>query len=128
MKRYIVVLLSLFLGVTACAFLKPSPQQMIIGKWINSGGGEINFYKDGTGFVPGFTGEGPIEIPSLQFTYGFKDDTHLVINMANLPLADTTDLPMAKQQEIVMGIKIEDDKMTWYGAGEAEYVYTRVNN
>ncbi len=122
MKRYMVILLFLFLGVTACASVEPSPKQAIIGKWVNSGGGEINFNADGTGFVPGVEGQ----VPPYQFTYGFKDETHLAINIANLPTVETASLPIVGQGEIVVEIKIENDKMTWHdGTGKVEFVYLR---
>jgi len=116
--RYIFALLFLLLGVTACFSLKPSVEREIIGKWVNSEGGEINFYEDGTGYVPGIKGQATGNISSLQFTYAFKDETHLVINM--------TALPKINQQDIVIEVEIENDIMTWRSnAGEIEFEYRR---
>ena len=120
MKRYIFVLLIVFVGATACFSLKTSVEREIIGKWVNSGGGEIYFYENGTGYVPGIQGQEIGNISSLQFTYAFKDETHLVINM--------TTLPQANQQDIVIEVEIKNDIMTWHSdAGEIEFEYRRAN-
>lgn len=122
MKRYLFVFLLLLLGMTACTALQASPEQAITGKWVNSGEGEINFNRDGTGFVPGVEGK----IPAYQFTYNFKDETHLAINIANLPTVEADSLPIVGQGEIVVAIKIEQDKMIWRdSSGDVEFVYQR---
>lgn len=112
------ILLLILLAMTACFSPAPSPEQEIIGKWVNSKGGEINFYKDGTGYVPGIEGQATGNIPSLQFIYEFKDETHLVINMAALPKAN--------QQDIVVEVEIKNDTMTWHShTGAVEFEYRR---
>jgi hypothetical protein len=110
MKRYIAVLLILVLVMTACAPSKLPPEKAIVGKWVNSQGGEINFYTGGTGLLPGIEEQ----IPSYQFNYSFEDKTHIVISIPEV-------------MEVVVEVKIEDDKMTWHDhAGEIEFVYMRV--
>jgi hypothetical protein len=129
MKHTKLILLFLLLGMAACAPSKPSPEQAIVGKWVNSGGGEINFYEDGTGFVPGFEEAGSESIPPFHFTYAFKDETHLVINMGNLPVVDTTGSPMTNRKELVIEIELKDDQMIWRAsAGKVQYVYQRVES
>ena len=83
----------------------------IVGHWVNEQGGAIDFYADGAGFIPAFE-EG--SLPSYTFTYAIPDETHLAIKLNG------------EADELVVGIKIEDDKMTWRNpTTAAETVYTR---
>lgn len=117
-KRSGFILLLILLAMTACFSPAPSLEQEIIGKWANSEGGEINFYEDGTGYVPGIAGQPTGNIPALQFTYAIEDETHLVIN--------TTALRQANRQDIVIEVEIENDTMTWRSnAGSVEFEYRR---
>jgi len=109
MKRYVAILVILVLGIVGCASPEPPPEEAIVGKWVNPEGGEINFYADGSGLLPGIDGQ----IPAYQFTYSFQDETHVTISIAGV-------------MEIVVEISIEGDKMTWYDrASETEFVYMR---
>src|SRR5258708_39745132 len=49
-------------------FSRPALATTIVGKWVNSQGGVMTFYADGTGFIPGFEGQNPA-IPATTFTY-----------------------------------------------------------
>lgn len=107
-----LVLLILILGVTACAPAETSPEKAIVGNWVNAQGGEIYFYADNTGFIPGLA-ESAESIPDYKFTYSFQDKTHLRITLEGQPA-------------VVVEIKIEGDKLTWGSQhGNPEYVYTR---
>jgi len=100
-----------FLVLSACSSSQLQPQQAILGQWMNEQGGELYFYEDGTGFIPG--NSGAINIPDVKFTYLFPDNTHLSLEMAG-------------QQALTLVISIEGDKMTWRGvASGKEFVYTR---
>jgi len=105
--------LTTVLGLAACAPDQPSPEEAIVGQWVNSQGGVIYFYADKTGFIPGDEGQTP-PIPSVKFSYDFQDETHL-------------DIEMDGQNPVVIEIKLEGDKMTWFNrANNAEYVYTKM--
>lgn len=105
--------LTTVLGLAACAPDQPSPEEGIVGQWVNSQGGVIYFYADKTGFIPGDEGQTP-PIPSVKFSYYFQDETHLGIEMDG-------------QDPVVIEIKLEGDKMTWLNrANNAEYVYTKM--
>jgi hypothetical protein len=84
-----------------------SSQRTIVGKWVNSKGGEINFNADGTGYIPPAAG-----IEAYSFTYYFEDATHLVMKVAG--------------QAMTVKIELVDDKLTWYTADpNVKYEYTR---
>ena len=99
-------------GLAACAPDQPPPEKAIVGQWVNSQGGVIYFYADKTGFIPGDEGQ-TLPIPSVKFSYYFQDETHLGIKMDG-------------QSPLVIEIKLEGDKMTWYDhATETEFKYMR---
>ena len=105
--------LMITLGLAACAPAKVPPEKAIVGKWMNAQGGTIQFNADKTGFIPGLE-EGVEPIPDTPFTYYLQDETHLGIVMEG-------------QSPVVMEIKIEGDKMTWFSRGDnSEHVYARV--
>jgi len=83
-------------------------EKAIVGKWVNETGGEIDFYADGTGYLPpGF------DIEAYGFTYYLQDATHLVMTVQN--------------QDLTVEIRLARDKLTWYTADpNVKYVYTRV--
>ena len=106
------VLLILSLGITACVPAEVSPEKAIVGKWVNDQGGEIYFYADKTGFIPGLAGATE-QIPDVKFTYYFQDMAHLAIVLDGQPA-------------IVVKIKLDGDKLTWVTQHDnLEYVYTR---
>jgi hypothetical protein len=108
----LVLGLTAVLGPVACVPNQPSPEKAIVGQWVNSQGGVIYFYADKTGFIPGDEGQTP-PIPSVRFSYYFQDETHLGIEMDG-------------QSPLVIEIKLEGDKMTWYDhASETEFEYMR---
>ena len=87
----------------------------IVGHWVYDQGGAIDFYADGTGHIPAFEEGG---FPAYTFTYTFPDETHLAIELNGKP-DEFTDA-------MVVGIKIEGDKLTWTNPSTgAETVYTR---
>ncbi len=99
----------LILGLTVWVLAAPAPQKAVVGKWTNSHGGVINFYADGTGYIPGLTGV----ISDTSFTYSFPDNTHVKITIAG--------------QALNVGIAIQGDKMTWGNSlDNTKDVYTRV--
>ena len=109
----LLVQLILILGIAACAPARISPEKAIVGKWVNAQGGEVYFYEDKTGFIPGLAGAAE-QIPDVRFTYYFQDKTHLAIVVEGQPA-------------IIVEIKLEGDKLTWITqSGSNEYVYTRV--
>ncbi len=105
--------LTAVLGLAACASDQPSPEEAIVGQWVNSQGGVIYFYADKTGFIPGDEGQTP-PIPSVRFSYYFQDETHLGIEMDG-------------QTPLVIEIRLQGNKMTWLNrANNVEYVYTKM--
>jgi hypothetical protein len=87
----------------------------IVGHWVYEQGGAIDFYADGTGYIPAFEEGG---FPAYTFTYTLPDETHLAIKLNGKP-DEFTDA-------LVVGIKIEGDKLTWTNPSTgAETVYTR---
>jgi hypothetical protein len=82
-------------------------QKAIVGKWVNSKGGELEFHADGSGYIPPSLG-----IESYTFSYYFQDATHLVMNVAG--------------QTMTVQITLVDDKLTWFTADpKVKYEYTR---
>ena len=83
-------------------------EKAIVGKWVNETGGEIDFYADGTGYLPpGF------DIEAYGFTYYLQDATHLVMTV--------------QDQDLTVEFRLVGDKLTWYTADpNVKYVYTRV--
>src|SRR4051812_16423647 len=57
-----------FLLLQITVFARPALATNIVGKWVNSQGGVMSFYADGTGFIPGLEGQTPA-IPDTTFTY-----------------------------------------------------------
>jgi hypothetical protein len=115
----VFVLFLLMLLITACIpppTAPPAPTPLpaaktIVGQWVNAQGGTIDFYDDSTGYIPAFEEGG---FPSYTFTYTLPDETHLAIKLTG------------EADELVVGIKIEDDKLTWRNPSTgAETVYTR---
>lgn len=109
-----IVLLALIALVSACTPSLGSGKvlrQAIAGKWVNAQNFTIEFYEDGTGFVPGVDGEVPV--PATDFSYVVTDDSHIRITMGDLNGA-------------VVEIKIEGDQMTWIGKDTGvSFIYTR---
>jgi hypothetical protein len=82
-------------------------QKAIVGKWMNSQGGELDFHADGSGYIPPTLG-----IEAYTFSYYFQDATHLVMNLAG--------------QTMTVEITLVDDKLTWFAADpNVKYEYTR---
>jgi hypothetical protein len=108
--RRLFILLMLCLSITACVSQpKVPPKQAIVGKWVNAGGGSIEFYANGTGFIPGIDGQ----ISPSNFSYSFTDDMHIQLEMGG---------PTA----MVVEIKIDGDQMTWRSkTADVAFVYTR---
>ena len=94
-----------------------TPEEAIVGQWVNDQGGAIYFYADGTGLIPAV--KGPAEdIPAVAFNYLFNDDNHVRIDMGEQG---------GEQRVIVVEIKLDGDKMTWRNpASNIEYTYNRV--
>ena len=85
-----------------------SAQKAIVGKWVNSVGGEIDFNADGTGYIPPAAG-----LQAYTFSYYFESASHLVMNMTG--------------ETMTVEIKLAGDKMTWVGPGSSgTYEYTRI--
>lgn len=82
-------------------------QKAIVGKWVNSTGGELDFHADGSGYIP--------PTPSSEaynFSYFFQDATHLVMAVAG--------------ETMTVEIVLVGDKLTWFTADpNVKYVYTR---
>jgi hypothetical protein len=119
----IFALLLLVFMITACIpppATPPTPTALpaaktIVGHWVYDQGGAIDFYADGTGNIPAFEEGG---FPAYTFTYTLPDETHLAIKLNGKP-DEFTDA-------LVVGIRIEDDKLTWRNPSTgAETVYTR---
>jgi hypothetical protein len=93
-------------------FSRPTLATTIVGKWVNSQGGVMTFYADGTGFIPGLEGQTPA-IPATTFTYTVPDATHLRL--------------LVNGQTYVIEVKIEGDQLTWVvdQAHNIQNVYTR---
>ncbi len=112
-KRFSLLLsFVLLLTMAACASqTKESLQQAIVGKWINAQNYSIEFYADGTGFVPAV--EGDIPIPATNFSYSVTDGTHVNITMGEI-------------KGMSVEIKIEGNQMTWQDQKAGlSFVYTR---
>ena len=103
-----LVMVVLVLGV-AWVLATPAPQNAVVGRWTNSHGGTIDFFADGTGFVPGVTGV----ISDTNFAYSFPDTQHVSIEIGG--------------QALRVGIKVDGDTMTWSNSLNSTVdVYTRV--
>lgn len=108
---YVILVLALLLGISACTTANVPLEKAIIGKWVNHQGGEIEFFADGTGFIPGLGGDD--NVPDTKFTYVFPDDTHL-------------SLLLTGQRAILIEIEIEGDRMTWRDSeSNVEFEYRR---
>ncbi len=106
-----VGLVAIFLGQLAST-AQPSPADAIVGKWVNSKGGVIQFNSDGTGSIPGFEGQ-ELAIPSASFTYYFPDPSHLALQINGQPFT--------------IEITVEGDRLTWGDrANNVQFVYDRV--
>lgn len=107
-KRLISLLavFALFAVITAC---NSTPvREAIIGKWVNDGGGAIEFRADGTGVIPAVG-----DIPAYSFNYTFRDESHIELNMVGLTGS-------------IVEIRITGDQMTWINQAEnVQFVYTR---
>ncbi|MFN8420104.1 MAG: hypothetical protein U0528_12805 [Anaerolineae bacterium] len=103
---YLIALFVMFTLITAC---DATPiKEAIIGKWVNGGGGAIEFRADGTGVIPAVG-----DIPAYSFNYTFKDDSHIELNMVGLTGS-------------VVEIRITGDQMTWINQAEnVQFVYSR---
>jgi hypothetical protein len=116
-------LLVALLWVTACVPAPSTPQkapstpeEAIVGQWLNAQGGAIHFYADGTGLIPAVHGEVE-DLPPVAFKYLFNDDTHIRIDMGEQG---------GEQRVIVVEIELDGDKMTWRNpATGVDYVYMR---
>ncbi len=83
-------------------------QTGIVGKWVNSVGGELDFYAGGSGYIPAVP-----DMPAYNFGYYFQDSTHMVMTVTG--------------KSMVVRIELAGDKLTWYAADpNVSYVYTRV--
>lgn len=100
------------LFVNQAAAPPPVASAAIVGKWVNSEGGVMQFNADGTGSIPGFAGQG-LTIPAAAFTYNFPDPTHLKLTV--------------NEQTFVIEIKLEGDQLIWIAdrANNIQHVYTR---
>jgi hypothetical protein len=114
LRNWHLLLLSLILLITmaACASQsKESLQQAIVGKWINAQNYSIEFYADGTGFVPAV--EGDVPVPATNFSYSVTDGTHINITMGEI-------------RGMNVEVKIEGNQMTWQDQNAGiSFVYTR---
>jgi len=110
--RWLLLSLILLLSLAACASqTRDSLQQAIVGKWINAENYSIEFYADGTGFVPALEGE--IPIPATDFSYSVTDGTHVKITMGEI-------------KGMNVEIKIEGSQMTWLDQNAGiSFVYIR---
>jgi hypothetical protein len=118
----VLALLFIMLLITACIpppTAPPTPTVLpavktIVGHWVYDQGGAIDFCADGTGYIPAFEEGG---VPAHTFTYTLSDETHLAFKLNGMPDEFTNAL--------VVGIKIEGDKLTWKNLTTgAETVYT----
>jgi hypothetical protein len=106
-----LVVLGIVLGVIVLVNMS-SPQPVtlekgIVGKWVNSKGGEVNFDARGGGMIPA----GP-DVLTTTFTYVVRDDTHVVMNLNG--------------QTLTVTIGLTGDKMTWFTADpNTKYEYIR---
>ena len=105
-----LMLVLLAISIAACSSEPPPiPQKEIVGKWVNSSGGWIEFYANGTGFVPGVKGE----IADASFNYSFTDNMHMLITIRG-------------QLSTVVEIRVQGDKMTWMSQpNSVTFEYTR---
>jgi len=94
MKKICLLLVMVFI-LTGCAANKPNLGETIIGTWVDQSGYEIQFFKDGKGFIPGVAGK----IPDTNFQYSVKDAGHIIFDI--------------EQSKITVGIEIEGETLTW---------------
>lgn len=106
----IVALLVFAATLVSCATeAPPIPTKEIVGKWVNEGGGWIEFYANGTGYVPGVEGE----IAATSFSYSFTDYAHMMITISG-------------QLSTMVEIRVQGDKMTWASqTNNVKFEYTR---
>lgn len=107
-----LIILALILMLTACATVSSEDlRREIVGTWRNAQDYTIEFYADGTGFIPGVDGELPI--PATDFTYVITDSGHIRISMGEIP-------------DAAIEIRIEGDQMTWFNReSDTTFVYMR---
>jgi hypothetical protein len=82
-------------------------QKGIVGKWVNSQGGELDFYANGSGYIPPTA-----ELRGYAFSYYFQDASHLVMNL--------------DRATMTVEITLVGEKLTWFTADpNVKYEYTR---
>lgn len=109
MKRLLLIQILLSVLLLSCTSARKSLQDEIVGKWTDSEGFTIEFFEDGTGFIPGVQGA----IPDSNFTYQVIDETQVKIDFQG----------GAYQIEVL----IKDDQLVWKD-NLGEVVYTRAEN
>jgi hypothetical protein len=107
-----LIALALLVMLAACSTVSVDDlRREIVGTWRNVQDYTIEFYADGTGFIPGVGGELPI--PATDFTYAISDSGHIRISMGDI--SDAT-----------IEIRIEGDQMTWFNREtDTTFVYMR---
>jgi hypothetical protein len=86
-------------------------EEEIVGTWVNAEGYQVEFYRDGQGFIPGV--EGAIPIPDSPFFYKIEGSTLF--------------LTLAEGMTLELEVTIKDDKMTWTSQiADMNFEYTRV--
>lgn len=107
-----LIVLVLLVLTAACSTVSVDDlRREIVGTWRNAQDYTIEFYADGTGFIPGVSGELPI--PATDFTYAISDSGNIRISMGDIP-------------DATIEIRIEDDQMTWFNREtDTTFVYMR---
>ena len=94
MKKICLLLIMVFI-LFGCSTNKPNLGETIIGTWVDQSSYEIQFFKDGKGFIPGVPGK----IPDTSFEYSTLDENHITFNL--------------EQSKITVEIRVEGDTLTW---------------
>lgn len=107
MRRFSLVLLLLFLLLSACQSGRSALIKNIVGNWENSSGYTIEFRQDGRGTIPGVSDQ----IQETIFNYAVLDESHVALDLGD--------------QNYTIEVKIDGDQLTWIDS-LGEEIYTRV--
>lgn len=106
MKRIMILSIFFLMAFSGCStpVSQAGLKEALIGKWESTDGYQVEFFADGTGFIPGVAGS----IPDSTFEYTLNDDTHITLSMGG--------------QNYAIEILIEGDELTWKDTlGEVSY-------
>lgn len=106
MKRLVILCLFILIAFSGCTTQDKQTglKEELVGKWESTDGYEVEFFVDGTGFIPGVAGS----IPDNTFEYSVDDETHITLSMGD--------------QSFAIEVMIDGNELTWKDSlGEVSY-------